>query len=168
MRNQNRTQRRAFNGWRAASLLFAVVGLVLCGLSLIDVTPGFGMVQMIQLLLGVSALTLAAFMQIYDRRPTGTPRSLQADIGIRLAATGLVFAYVSGLSDLIGIGTHVEPAFSRPAVGWLQLSGLALGIFSIGIGLLLYYTSRGARTTSLLGFLIREDEKEDIRRRTNF
>jgi hypothetical protein len=117
------------------------------------------MVQMFQLLLGISAITLAAFMHMYAERPPQTPRSLQADIGIRLAATGLVFAYVSGLSDLIGIGTHVTPAFERPAVGWLQTGGLVLGIVSIIAGMLLYYTSRGTRSTSLLGFLIRDDEE---------
>ena len=141
-------------------LVLLSLGLILCIISLgaeligIDLTPGFGMVQMFQLLLGITFLTLAAFIYLKKMRPNGTPRSLQADIGVRLAATGLVFAYVAGLSDLIGIGTHVEPSFERPFVGPLQLGGLALGVLSIIIGLLLYYTSRGSRDTSSMEFLV--------------
>jgi hypothetical protein len=119
----------------------------------IDITPGFGVVQMVQLLLGLSFLTLALFLTLKERR-RDVPRSLQADIGVRLAATGLVFAYVAGLSDLIGIGTHVVPNFERPFVGPLQLGGLGLGVLSIVIGAILYYTSRGARRSSSMEFLL--------------
>jgi hypothetical protein len=87
-------------------------------------------------------------------------RSLQADIGIRLAATGLVFAYVSGLSDLIRIGTHVEPQFERPFVGPLQLGGLALAVLVIFIGLSLYYTSRGTRSKSSMEFIVNGNNGE--------
>ncbi|MCB9420583.1 MAG: hypothetical protein H6667_12315 [Ardenticatenaceae bacterium] len=141
------------------SILFAL-GIILCAISLgaeligIDLTPGFGMVQMFQLLLGITFLTIAVFVYLKQHRPNGTPRSLQADIAVRLAATGLVFAYVTGLSDLIGIGTHVQPSFERPFVGPLQLGGLALGVLSIIVGLLLYYTSRGARNSSSMEFLV--------------
>lgn len=135
------------------------IGLILIMLSLgaefigLDITPGFGMVQMFQLLVGLTALTLSLFMYIKSLRHD-TPRSLQADIGVRLAATGLVFAYVSGLSDLISIGTHVEPQFERPFVGPLQLGGLALAVFVIIVGLALYYTSRGTRPKSSMEFIV--------------
>jgi hypothetical protein len=141
-------------------LVLLFLGIILCTISLgaeligIDLTPGFGMVQMFQLLLGITFLTIAAFIYLKYLRPDGVPRSLQADIGVRLAATGLVFAYVTGLSDLIGIGTHVEPAFERPFVGPLQLGGLALGVLSIIAGALLYYTSRGPRNNSSMEFLV--------------
>jgi hypothetical protein len=117
------------------------------------------MVQMLQLLLGLTLLTLSGFLHMYSLREANTPRSLQADIGIRLALTGLVFAYVSGLADLLGIGTHVEPNFERPFVGPLQLGGIALGIVSITVGMILYHTSRGSRETSSLEFLFNGSEK---------
>ncbi|MCP4428388.1 MAG: hypothetical protein GY803_28200 [Chloroflexi bacterium] len=137
-----------------------LLGIILCVMSLaaellgLDLTPGFGIVQMFQLLVGVTALTFAVFLFLKRSRPNGAPRSLQADIGVRLAATGLIFAYVAGLSDLIGIGTHVQPNFERPFVGPLQLGGLGLGILTIIAGILLYYTSRGARDASSMEFLI--------------
>ncbi len=137
-----------------------ILGVILCAISLgaellgLNLTPGFGIVQMFQLLIGISLLTLAIFLYLKQNRPKNAPRSLQADIGVRLAATGLVFAYVAGLSDLIGIGTHVEPNFERPFVGPLQLGGLGLGVLSIIVGILLYYTSRGARDASSMEFLV--------------
>lgn len=146
------------------ALILFLVGNVLTILSLaaeilgLDLTPGFGIVQMLQLLLGITFLTLAGFLHVASLRPAGAPRSLQADIGIRFAATGLVFAYVSGLSDLIGIGTHIQPNFERPYVGPLQLGGIVLGIIAITTGLLLYYTSRGTRESSALQFLLHHDK----------
>lgn len=144
---------------RNVTIILVVIGLLFVAFSLgaeflgLDITPGFGMVQMFQLLLGITALTVAIFMHINALRQE-TARSLQADIGVRLAATGLVFAYVTGLSDLIRIGTHVEPQFERPFVGPLQLGGLALAVLVIVVGLALYYTSRGTRQKSSMEFIV--------------
>ncbi len=144
---------------RNVTLALFGIGLILITLSVgaeffgLDITPGFGMIQMFQLLVGITALTLALFLYINGLRQE-TSRSLQADIGVRLAATGLVFAYVTGLSDLIQIGTHVEPQFERPFVGPLQLGGLALAVLIIIIGLMLYYTSRGTRQKSSMEFIV--------------
>lgn len=147
-----------------STLILYFIGIVLSVISLsadllgLDLTPGFGVIQMFQLLVGITSMTLATFLVLKQMRPANAPRSLQADIGIRLAATGLVFAYVSGLSDLIGIGTHLEPNFERPFVGPLQLGGIGLGVLSIIAGLLLYYTSRGSRDTSSMEFLVNNEK----------
>ncbi|GAB4154874.1 MAG: hypothetical protein Fur0021_21770 [Candidatus Promineifilaceae bacterium] len=154
------------NSFRVIPFIMFVIGTALSLISLgaellgLDLTPGFGIVQMAELLLGLTLLTSAAFIHIRFTRRRNAPRSLQADIGVRLAATGLVFAYVSGLSDLLQIGTHLEPAFERPYVGPLQLGGIALGILSIVAGILLYYTSRGSHETSALGFLVKDENQE--------
>ncbi|MCP4415483.1 MAG: hypothetical protein GY805_02600 [Chloroflexi bacterium] len=144
---------------RNVTLSLFGIGIIFITLSLgaeffgLDLTPGFGMVQMFQLLLGITALTLALFLYVSMLRQE-SPRSLQADIGVRLAATGLVFAFVTGLSDLLSIGTHVEPQFERPFVGPLQLGGLALAVLVIIAGLTLFYTSRGTRQKSSMEFIV--------------
>ncbi|VAW33888.1 hypothetical protein MNBD_CHLOROFLEXI01-3772 [hydrothermal vent metagenome] len=144
---------------RNVTLILFGIGIILVALSLgadffgLDLTPGFGMVQMFQLLVGITALTLALFLYINAMRQEMS-RSLQADIGVRLAATGLVFAYVTGLADLLSIGTHVMPQFERPFVGPLQLGGLALAVLVIVAGLTLYYTSRGTRQKSSMEFIV--------------
>jgi hypothetical protein len=146
------------------SVILAVFGMVLALISLgaeilgLDLTPGFGMVQMFQLLIGLTLLTIAGYLRIHTLRSADAPRSLQADVGIRLGATGLVFGYVAGLSDLIGIGTHISPSFGRPFVGPLQLGGLLIGVLMITAGMLLYMTSRGSRQTSSLESLIKNDK----------
>jgi hypothetical protein len=150
---------------KSSSLVLLLLGLILSIIALtaevlgLDITPGFGMVQMFQLLVGVTCLTLAGYLRVHSLRPVNAPRSLQADIGVRLGATGLVFAYTTGWADLIGIGTHVNPVFERPYVGPLQLGGLLVGIVMIAAGLLLYYTSRGSRPTSSLRGLLPGDAK---------
>lgn len=148
-------------------LLLLAVGLACTLLSLgadiigLDLTPGFGAWQMFFFMIGLTCLSVAGFLFLQGLRPAGAPRSLQADIGVRLAATGLVFAYVSGFADLLGIGTHPHADYPRPFVGPLQLSGIALGIVSIVLGMILYYSSRGARSSSSLEFLLHHEKEED-------
>ena len=152
---------------RITSVIFFVLGLVSVGLALgaevlgLDLTPGFGMVQMLQVLVGLTLLTMAGFLRIHSLRAADAPRSLQADIGVRLGATGLVFAYTLGWADLIGIGTHVNPDFERPFVGPLQLGGLILGMVMIMAGIVLYYTSRGTRQTSALESLLPNGSRDE-------
>ena len=158
---------------QATQVRSAILGLLLGGGTILlvislaadslglNLTPGFGVIQMVPLLLGMTCFTVAAFIIVHSRRPPNSPRSLQADVGIRLAATGLIFLYVSGLSDLIGIGTHSQPNFERPFVGPLQLGGMGIGLLSILIGLYLYHTSRGARESSSMEFLLNGNSHED-------
>lgn len=142
-------------------IVLTFLGILLMGLSIaadairLDSTPGFGVVQMVAFLTGLTLLTVAAYLFVYGLRLKDSPRSLQADIGVRLGLTGLVFVYITGLSDLIGIGTHVNPSFERPFVGPLQFGGLSIGILIIIAGLLLLFTSRGTtRETSSMEFLV--------------
>jgi ABC-type Na+ efflux pump permease subunit len=148
------------------TIILIILGLLLIVLAIaadelgIDLTPGFGILQMVGFLAGVTFLTTGAFIFLKARRPEDAPRSLQAEISTRLIATGLVLAYVTGMSDLIGIGTHVSPSFERPFVGPIQLGGIAIGIGLIIFGLVLYYTSRGQRESSSLGFLVTEKKND--------
>ncbi|GAB4276977.1 MAG: hypothetical protein Kow0080_27690 [Candidatus Promineifilaceae bacterium] len=163
------SQEQVFGVRNGVTWLILILGLVLSGVALgaeflgVDITPGFGVFQMVELLFGLALLTLAAFMFVAQLRGPNAPRSLQADIGIRLAATGLIFVFVSGLSDLIGIGTHVTPNFERPFIGPLQLGGIILGVSTILVGLLLYATSRGTLPRSSMDFLLQNkpDEKQE-------
>jgi hypothetical protein len=151
---------------RRIALVFLILGLLLSALSLgaellgLEFTPGFGIIQMTQLLVGITSLTIGGFLYLRTRHPSDAPRSLQADIGVRLAATGLVFIYVAGFADVIGIGTHVEPQFIRPFVGPLQLGGIFLGTVTILAGVILYHTSRRMGGASSMEFLLGNGDKE--------
>jgi hypothetical protein len=154
----------------AFMLALFIIGILLCVASLaadelgLDLTPGFGVLQIFLLLLGITCLTAAIYLYLYSLRPGDAPRSLQADIGIRLSATGLVLAYVTGLADLIRIGTHIQPNFERPYVGPLQLAGFLLGIAAIILGMGLYHSSRGAhwrKSSSVLELFNGRGESEE-------
>lgn len=144
---------------RSAIIILSIVGLLLSLSSVLAQplglgrTPEFGALQMAALLGGITCLTLAAYLYLYSLRPRNAPRSLQAGVGVRLSATGLVLAYASGFADLFSIGTHVEPAFQRPYVGPLQVAGLVLGLVAVVVGMILYHTSRGQRASSSLEFV---------------
>lgn len=145
---------------RAVVATLTIVGVILILTAVmtevlgVDLTPGFGVLQTLSFLVGLTALTIAAYLFMGERRPTEAPRSLQAGIGIRLSLTGLVLCYVCGFADLIRIGTHVQPDFQRPFIGPLQLGGLVLGLLILIAGMLLYYTSRGKRPASSMEFLL--------------
>ncbi len=145
---------------RAVMALLSVIGLLLVVVAAavellgLDLTPGFGVVQTLVFLIGVSALTLAIYLYMSAGRPPEARSSLQAGIGMRLSLTGLVFCYVSGFADLIRLGTHIQPEFERPFIGPLQFGGLLVGMFILIAGMLLYYTSRGKRASSSMEFLL--------------
>lgn len=150
------------------TLILVLLGILLIVLAVgaeglgVDVTPGFGIIQTFQVLVGLSCLTLAGFLYLNTLREPDAPRSLQADVSIRLSATGLVFAYIIGLADLIGIGTHVNPRFERPFVGPFQVGGIVLAIGMIMAGMILYYTSRGSgRDKSSMEFLVNGHEETE-------
>lgn len=151
---------RAFLIRRAAMLTLAILGAVFVIVAVavelfgLDLTPGFGVLQTLAFLIGITSLTLAAYLWMAARRPADAPRSLQADIGVRLSLTGLVFCYVAGFADLIRIGTHVQPEFDRPFIGPLQLGGLVLGLLILISGILLTFTSRGKRPSSSMEFIL--------------
>ncbi|MGB1251497.1 MAG: hypothetical protein ACPG8W_12835 [Candidatus Promineifilaceae bacterium] len=154
------------------TLILFGIGILLVGLSLsaeligLNFTSGFGVVQMAELVAGLTFLTLSGFLRIQTLRQPESPRSLQADIGVRLAATGLVFCYVAGFSDILQIGTHCTAEIREtvvdciPVVGNWQLGGIVLGVISIAIGMALYFTSRGTRPVSSLEFVIQDPKQK--------
>ena len=151
---------RAIRVRRAATAVLSILGVLLIVVAVavelfgLDLTPGFGVLQTLAFLAGVTALTVAVYLWMNAGRPADAPRSLQADIGLRLSLTGLVFSYVAGFADLIRIGTHVQPEFERPFIGPLQLGGLVFGLLILLSGILLFYTSRGKRPSSSMEFIL--------------
>lgn len=104
----------------------------------LDITPGIGIFQIFVALIGISIMTAGAYVYIYATRHRAQPRRIREDIGLRLVATGLVFAWTSGLADVLGIGSHPATPVTRPFFGVWQATGVAIGVGVIIIGLLLY------------------------------
>jgi hypothetical protein len=103
-----------------------------------DITPGIGIWQVFVALVGITSMTLGAYLYTYTTRHRAMRNRLRDDIGLRLMATGLVLAYAAGLADVLGIGSHAATPVTRPHLGEWQAGGVALGVIVIAAGLVLY------------------------------
>ena len=103
----------------------------------LDITPGIGIFQLATILFGIGVMTIGGYMYAYATRHRSMPRRLREDIGLRLMATGYLICAISGLSDVLGIGTHNLPE-AMPYLGLWQSVGLVLGLLVIAFGVLLY------------------------------
>lgn len=101
-------------------------------------SPVVGFVQIGVWLTGLAVLLLGATLAvrvIRNHRET----SLRSEIGLRLIATGYVFAATASLADFLGIGSHRLPEL---IFGPLQVIGLAFGVLISLLGVLLYWPSK--------------------------
>jgi len=128
---------RRIRAWMLVSLL----GLLFF---LIGINPGFfeldrsQVIGFLQIGLWCIGLTLFMFgMYSMIRNYRGSqPNTLLSDVGVRLAATGLVLAVTASYADFLGIGSHERSVL---LFGPLQVIGLTAGIVISLIGLALYW-----------------------------
>lgn len=106
-----------------------------------DRSPVVGFVQIGVWLTGLGMLLVGATMTVRVIR-NSDPNTLRSEVGLRLIATGYVFAIAASFADFLGIGSHVRPGLSY---GPLQVAGLALGILISLAGLILYWPSGGRK-----------------------
>ena len=104
----------------------------------IDRSPGIGLAQIIAILMGLTLLTAGAYVFVYATWHRGEENSLSQDVGIRMGLTGLTVAYVAGLADVLGFGSHTVSAGLD--FGRFQTTGMALGFLLAALGVLVYGT----------------------------
>lgn len=99
-----------------------------------DNSPTVGFIQVAILLVGLGILCLGGYIGLLALWK-GRERTIAADIGMRLVATGYVVSVFAGMADLFGMGTQVGPdgAFFGP----LQSRGIVIGQIFIAVGFLL-------------------------------
>ena len=103
----------------------------------LDLNPGVGILQLITILFGIGVMTLGGYTYAYATRHRAAPHRLREKIGLRLMGTGYIVSAVSGLADVLGIGSHNIP-LGLPYFGLWQSIGLVSGLLLIAIGVLLY------------------------------
>ncbi len=127
------------------SLALLLAGILAVAISVradalgLDLTPGFGLVQILGVLAGITLITAASLIFLGRHRSAGMRTSLLADVGLRMGLTGLVACYISGVADMVGVGTHQGYLNLRPFLGPLQLAGLGVGLGITLLGVLLYW-----------------------------
>lgn len=118
-------------------LILVVVGLVIFligavpGLFNLDRSPVVGFVQIAIFLIGLAFICLGGYI-IMNALWNDRPKTILADIGLRLVSTGYVIAVVSGMADVFGFGSQLSPEI--PYYGPYQALGVLIGEGVIALG----------------------------------
>jgi len=100
----------------------------------LDRSPVVGFVQIAVFLIGLAIISIGGYLGL-SALWGGNERTILADIGQRLIATGYVIAVFSGMADVFGMGSQARP--DVPFFGPVQAVGVAIGEFVIAVGFLL-------------------------------
>ncbi|MBT3322207.1 MAG: hypothetical protein HN392_07970 [Anaerolineae bacterium] len=100
----------------------------------LDRSPVVGFVQIVVFLVGLGIISLGGFIGL-TALWGDNERSISADIGLRLVATGYVLTIFTGMADVFGMGTQILPEV--PFFGPLQATGVGIGQSMIAIGFLM-------------------------------
>ncbi len=134
------------------SLILTLFGLLLFMLGArpalfgLDRSPVVGFIQISVFTVGLGIICMGGYIGLTGFWKNGA-RTLAADIGSRLVATGYVIAVFSGMADVFGMGTQLFPRV--PFFGPWQATGVQSGQVLIAIGfILLVPFQRHKRTNS--------------------
>jgi uncharacterized membrane protein (DUF485 family) len=144
------SENRKINGKRRSTfgLILTVIGFVLFLMGTspelfgLDRSPVIGFVQISVFLFGLGVICLGGYVSLISLW-SGKQKSIGADIGVRLIATGYVIALASGMADVFGFGNQPWPAV--PVFGRWQSRGVLIGEIVIAIGFLLLLPPASAK-----------------------
>lgn len=121
----------------ALGIVLALMGLF-PGVTGLPPTPGIGVVQVMMILSGFALLIFGALIYVKFTFYIAQAATLAQQIGIRLALTGLLFAALSGLADMLGFGSHLRTETTDVFLGQLQALGLVGSFIVSAVGVLVY------------------------------
>jgi len=100
----------------------------------LDRSPVIGFVQIAVFLVGLGFICLGGYISLAALW-NGVQKSIIADVGQRLVATGYMIAVGSGMADLFGFGSQQYPLL--PRFGQWQAIGVMVGQLVIAVGFLM-------------------------------
>ena len=100
----------------------------------LDRSPVVGFIQIAVFLAGLALICLGGFVGL-SALWGKEQRSIIADIGLRLVATGYVISVFTGLADVFGMGS--QPLPNAPYFGPWQAGGVLIGQLVIALGFLM-------------------------------
>jgi hypothetical protein len=100
----------------------------------LDRSPVVGFVQISVFVVGLGIICLGGYIGLTGFWKNSS-RTIAADIGSRLVATGYVIAVFAGMADVFGMGTQTFPRV--PFFGPWQATGVEIGQVLIAAGFIL-------------------------------
>jgi hypothetical protein len=100
----------------------------------LDRSPVVGFVQIAVFLIGLAMIAIGGYLGL-SALWGGNERTIVADVGQRLIATGYVIVVFSGMADVFGMGSQPFPDI--PFFGPVQAMGVVIGEIVIGVGFLM-------------------------------
>ncbi len=107
------------------------------GVTGIEETGGIGPLQIFTILGGFTLLITGALIYVKFTFYFGCPANLAQQIGVRLALTGLIFAAMAGLADILGFGSN-PPDTGDIYLGPWQAVGMVGSLLIASLGVLIY------------------------------
>lgn len=99
----------------------------------LDRSRVIGFVQISVFLVGLGIIVLGSYLTL-NTFWYGSKKTIIADIGSRVMSTGYVICVFTAMADIFGLGSHRLP---NVFFGPLQARGVAIGMATIGVGLLM-------------------------------
>ncbi len=121
-------------------LVLTILGFILYllgvdpGIFGLDRSPVTGFVQIATFLVGLAMMCVGGYLGL-NALWNGRQKTIAADIGLRLVATGYVVAVASGMADIFGFGNQPLPLI--PYFGPWQAVGVMIGEATIVLGFIL-------------------------------
>jgi hypothetical protein len=100
----------------------------------LDRSPVVGFVQICVFLIGLAIICLGGYIGLAALWG-GEEKSIAADIGLRLIATGYVISVFTGMADVFGMTVQANPRI--PFFGPWQQAGVEIGMAVVTIGMLM-------------------------------
>jgi len=125
-------------------IVVAVLGIIISlvglfpGIIALPLTPGFGVVQILVIVFGFSTLILGALIYAKFKFYAFQEHTLTQQIGIRVAFTGITFAVLAGLADVLGFGSNLRADSGETLLGPLQMVGMIGSFFVAALGVVVY------------------------------
>jgi hypothetical protein len=149
----NQTANHASNGHFRIRLgmILMLVGFVIFLIGAVpdlfglDRSPVIGFVQITVFLIGLALICLGGYICM-NGLWNNHPKTILADIGLRVVSTGFVIAVISGMADIFGFGTQLSPEI--PYYGPWQAMGVLVGEVIIVLGFIFQIPFRFQREES--------------------
>jgi hypothetical protein len=123
-----------------AALIITVLGFVVFVIGTkpewlsLDRSPVVGFVQIAVFVIGLAIISIGGYLGL-SALWGANERTITADIGQRLIATGYVIVVFAGMADVFGMGSQALP--DVPFFGPVQALGVAIGEVVIAIGFIM-------------------------------